>query len=81
MTGNPDYVGRWYGELRFAFGFRDDAGYRHQYGEGVPKRSIIDKDKIDYATFRQTFKNFYLKRIKQILRHFEAKFGTAGGGI
>jgi hypothetical protein len=69
QRGNPNFIRRWLGGMRFAFGFADDVGAYHQDGAGrLPVRSVIDKTEADFAEFVDRLVSFYRKRLAQVYR-------------
>ena len=67
-VSHGNYVGRWLGRMSYAFGFRDDVGFWHEHGIGLPVRSIIKKTASQYRDFVAAFVKFYRARIRQIAR-------------
>lgn len=67
---HPDHIALWRGRLRYAFGFRDDVGFMHQHGgPALPKRSLVDKTEEDRARLLNVFLDFWLARVRQVLRN------------
>jgi len=74
QSSNPGHVRRWLGGLRFGFGVIDEKAWRHENAAGVghqrlPRRSVIQKTAAQLQEFTRAFIAFYIKRVRQALRH------------
>lgn len=68
-----DHVAEFVPPFGYRFGFADEVGFWHQEGAGqLPKRSLIDKTDSQYRAFTAAFTDFYLKRIRQVVRRVRA---------
>ena len=64
-----NHIARYMAPFTFALGFRDDPGFFHQEGgPTLPKRSLVDKGESDLAAFRRALTEFWIKRLRQVLR-------------
>lgn len=73
----PNHPGHYRAFIRpftYLFGADSSVQAKHEYGIGdpgqrLPRRSILTKTAQDIAAFQNALVQFYLKRVRQVLRH------------
>jgi len=74
MPTNPNHIREYVKPFTYRFGVASEKAWRAETGTGegrqvLPRRSVLDKTAADYSQFVEALRTFYLKRIKQVLRH------------
>ena len=69
MAGEAGHLARWNGRLRFSFGALDDVAFRHEHGEGVPRRSVIDSIYAARERFVTALLTYYRAHVHRVVRH------------
>lgn len=74
QPSNPSFFREFLRPFTYAFGALSGVQYAHETGIGdpgqkLPVRSIMQKSQADYASFVRVLRTFYIKRVRQVLRH------------
>lgn len=74
MPTNANHIREYVRPFTYRFGVVSEKAWRHETGTGegrqvLPRRSALTKTAEDYRQFVAQLRTFYLKRVRQVLRH------------
>lgn len=74
QPSNPAHIRQFLPPFSYQFGAVSGVQAAHEYGIGspgqrLPVRRILRKTQADLAAFQKVLVDFYIKRVRQILRH------------
>lgn len=74
QPSNPAHIREFIPPFSYQFGAASNVQAAHEYGVGspgqrLPVRRLLRKTQADLAAFRKVLVQFYIKRVRQVLRH------------
>lgn len=74
MPTNPNHLREYVKPSIYRFGVASEKAWHHENGIGegtqrLPRRSVLRKTAAQYQEFTKAFVAFYIKRMRQVLRH------------